>query len=1359
MPIEFRILGPLELSADGGVLPLGSPKQRALLAVLLVHANETVSRDRLIEELWAEAAPASVESAFHVYLSRLRRLLEAAGGGDQLAREAHGYRLRVDPEQLDATCFDRLAGEGGEALAAGRVELAADRLRQALTLWRGPALADLQSERFAITASARLEEKRVFALEQRLEADLALGRHGDLISELEALVAEHPYREHLRAHLMLALYRSGRQADALRAYQEARRLLADELGLEPGHELKELEQAILRQDPTLTLEHRVKSQTKSESEPEPSLPLGAAPLREERKVVTVLFVDPIRPTDRSEGFDPEDIRLFQERYWTPVRREVERYGGTVDRFVDDAVVALFGAPRSHEDDPERAVRAALAIRGWARDQESGEVRIGIATGEALVRVGAQPLAGEGMAAGDVITTAPRLGAAASPNAILVGENVYRATEHVIDYREAEPVAAKDNQIAAWEALQVRSRLEADDGHQTPLVGRTRELELLLSTLARVREERSPQLVTLVGVPGIGKSRLVYELMRAVEASPDLVTWRRGRSLSYGDGISFWALAEIVKVEAGILETDTEQEAGKKLWLAASDLLRDEDEARWVERELRPLVGLHGRAEPALDRRKEAFAAWRRFLEALAERRPLVLVFEDLHWADDGLLDFIDSLVEWIRGAPLLVVTTARPELLERRPQWAGGKANAATLSLSPLPKQETVQLLDALLTRPLPATETRSLLTYTGGNPLYAEQYARMLAERVDAEGLPMPETVQAIIAARLDALRLEEKALLQDAAVIGRVFWSGALRGDPQAARAGLHALERKEFVSRESHSAVEGEEQYVFRHVLLRDVAYSQIPRADRADKHLQAAEWLGSLARREDNAETVARHHLSALEYLRSLGKDWSHVAAPARRALLEAGERASSLNAFRAAAEYYEQALALSPDDDAKRPLISFALAEALHRSGAQEQDERLEQAREQLLAIGNFEQAAEAEAMLADAAWQQGRYEPCREHSERALALLPDRRASAARARVLMAVAHHRHQRGEHEAVIEYAREALTIAEALNLPETRADALVTLGTTRVFLADAAGVEDIEQGLALALETNSLIVAERGYEALWIAIAIDTTSEFRRLPELYEEAIRIAERLGNRHLLRGAQSARITTQRFMGEWDNALRAADAFIAESDRANANAFGVRLQRAYIRQARDDLAGALEDIERTLEDEKALEGSRSRMRSFLTVFLLAELGRRNEARELVDEMRRSSAVEGSRPPSRFPWLAFPEFALVAADVGYLDKFQAALDALTRRRPPDIAAQAIIEGKLVEAAGLLTDMGRLAAAARVRLSAAERLIEGGHHAQASEQLDKALAFYESVRATRYIRQAEALSAANNAAKMQGAGRN
>ncbi|MGZ6692081.1 MAG: BTAD domain-containing putative transcriptional regulator [Solirubrobacteraceae bacterium] len=1343
MPIEFRILGPLELSVDDRVLPLGSPKQRALLALLLVHANETISRDQLIEELWAEAAPATVESGFHVYLSRLRRMLDTAAASGLLVREAHGYRLRVEPQQLDASRFDSLVGEGSEALAGGNAELAADFLRQALTLWRGPALADVQSERFAITASARLEEKRISAVEQRVEADLALGCHRQLIGELEPLVTEHPYRERLRAQLMLALYGCGRQTEALRAYQQARHV-ADELGLEPGRELKELEQAILRQDEALTFPPRVKSVTAPELAPPPA-PVEIGSPREERKVVTVLFVDPGGSADEAGGLDPEEVRLVQERYWIPFRREIERHGGTVDRFADDAVIALFGAPQAHEDDPERAVRAALAIRSWACEEEGRHVRIGIATGEALVRVGLQPH-GEGMAAGEVIITAPRLAAAAAPNGIHVGESVHQATKHAIDYREVEPVPANGKAFTVWEALQARSQLDADDVHEaSTLVGRVREIELLLSTFARVREERAPQLVTLVGVPGIGKSRLVYELMRALEAKPELVTWRLGRSLSYGDGVSFSALAEIVKAEAGILESDTGDEASDKLSRVVHELLGVEVEAQWVEGELRPLAGLPDDGEPASDRRNEAFAAWRRFFEALAERHPLVLVFEDLHWADDGLLDFIDALVEWIGGVPLLVLATARPELLERRPQWAGGKANAATLSLSPLPDQETVRLLNALLERSVRPTETQALLSHTGGNPLYAVQYARMLSERGDADALPLPGTVHAIIAARLDALSVEEKSLLQNAAVVGRVFWGGALDSDPEAVRVALHSLERKEFVGRESHSAVAGEEQYVFRHVLLHDVAYGQIPRADRADLHLRAAEWLESFGRREDHAETIAQHYLSTLQYLRALGNDCSRIAAPARRALVEAGERASRLNAFEVAAGYYDQALALWPHDDAKRPLVSFAFAEALHRRGAEGQRERLQQAKEELLAIGDLERAAEAEAMLAEAAWFDGNDELCRQHLERALGLLHQRPASAARARVLATVARHRaNPIAEWEAVVDLASEALTIAEALDLAEIRADARITLGKARVFLADAAGLEDIEQGLALAVATNSLIVAERGYEALWLAIAIEATSEFRRLPEVYEEAIRVAERLGNIHLLRSAQSAMIATQRFVGEWDDALQAADAFIAESERAGTHPHGVRLQRAYIRQARDDSAGALEDIEKSLEAQKAREASsRPHLRSVMAVFLLVELGRLEQARTLADEV-----------VDRHPWLGLSEFALIAADVGYLSKVRAALDALSRRRPPDIAAEAIIEGRFVEAADVLAEMGRMAAAARVRLRAAETLVAEGCHGEASEQLDKALAFYRSVSATRYIRQAEALIAASNSAQEQ-----
>jgi class 3 adenylate cyclase len=403
--------------------------------------------------------------------------------------------------------------------------------------------------------------------------------------------------------------------------------------------------------------------------------VAAEPLAgEERKVVSVLFADLVGFTSRAEQLDPEDVRALLLPYFARLRAELERFGGTVEKFIGDAVMAVFGAPVAHEDDPERAVRAALAIRNWAREEERIQVRLAVNTGEALVVLGARPVQGEGMAAGDVVNTAARLQAAAPVNGVLVGERTFRATRQAIEYRRAAPVAAKGKRepVAAWEAVGARARFGVDVPHQarTALVGRERELGVLRDALARVRSERSPQLVTLAGVPGIGKSRLLYELWQIVEAEAELISWRQGRSLPYGEGVSFWALTEMVKAQAGILETDTTGEAGGKLAEMTAEVMPGSADADWVQRHLGALVGLgSGGVSAGGDRRGEVFAAWRQFFEALAERRPLVLVFEDLHWADDGLLDFVDYLADWADQVPLLVVATARPELLARRPGW------------------------------------------------------------------------------------------------------------------------------------------------------------------------------------------------------------------------------------------------------------------------------------------------------------------------------------------------------------------------------------------------------------------------------------------------------------------------------------------------------------------------------------------------------------------------------------------------------------------------------------------------------------------------------------------------------------------
>jgi class 3 adenylate cyclase len=446
--------------------------------------------------------------------------------------------------------------------------------------------------------------------------------------------------------------------------------------------------------------------------------------REERKVVTVLFADLVGFTSQAESLDPEDVRDLLGGYHRRLRAELERHGGTVEKFIGDAVMALFGAPMAHEDDPERAVRAAFAIRDAIAERNEAEgrdlhVRIGITTGEALVNLGARPDAGEGMATGDVVNTAARLQSAAPVDGVLVDERTFRAAERAIVLREAEPVTAKGKAepVPAWEAVEPKARLGVDVARtaSTPLVGRAHEVDVLGGALARTRRERSPQLVTLVGVPGIGKSRLVHELLQVVEADPELIVWRQGRSLPYGEGVSFSALGEMVKAQAGILETDAEDEAAAKLRDAVADLVPDSEDCRWVDRHVRPLVGLAREGEAG---REEAFAAWRRFLEALAERGPAVLVFEDLHWADDGLLDFVEHLVDWASGVPLLVVCTARPEVLTRRPGWGGGKPNATTLSLAPLSDEETVRLLGLLLDRAvMPAEEQADAACPRGRQP------------------------------------------------------------------------------------------------------------------------------------------------------------------------------------------------------------------------------------------------------------------------------------------------------------------------------------------------------------------------------------------------------------------------------------------------------------------------------------------------------------------------------------------------------------------------------------------------------------------------------------------------------------------
>ena len=1085
--------------------------------------------------------------------------------------------------------------------------------------------------------------------------------------------------------------------------------------------------------------------------------------REERKVVTVFFADLVGFTGRAEQLDPEDVRAMLSPYYVRLRSEIERFGGTVEKFIGDAVMAVFGAPVTHEDDPERAVRAALAARDAVQELNDANpaldlhVRIAVNTGEVVVAIDVDPSGGEGMVAGDVVNTAARLQQAAPVDGILVGETTYRATERTIEYSESEPVRAKGKAepIPVWEAMAARARLGVDVEQRgaAPLVGRAEELDWLTDGLARTLRERRTQLVTLVGVPGIGKSRLVWELAQAVDDDPELIVyWRQGRSLPYGEGVAFWAVGEMVKAQAGILETDSAEAAEGKLHETVADLIPDAESANWIESHLRPLVGLTGEEDPSGDRRDEDFAAWRRFFEALAERRPLVLIFEDLHWADDHLLDFVDHLVDWVSDAPLLVIGTARPELLERRPSWGGGKSNAATVSLSPLSEEETARLLASLLGQTvMPAELQAPLLARTGGNPLYAEEYARMVSERgiAPADGA-LPETVQGIVAARLDALSPEDKAHIQNAAVLGKVFWSGALAAMTGVQRwtveESLHRLERKEFVRRERRSSVATETEYVFRHVLVRDVAYGQVPRADRAEKHRRAAEWIEALSSdREDRAEMLAYHYSSALEFARAAGQDVEPLAERARLALREAGDRAYGLSAWGAAVRFYEEALELWTAEDSERGMLLFRYGQVVSLHDASGRGaEILENARDVLFASGAREQAAMAEVALVDAYWFRGEPERAREHLRRSAELIEGAPPSRPKAFVLSQVARFAMLSDEDARAVEVARETLAMVDELDdaSNEVRAQALNIIGTSRTKLGERDGLKDLERCIE--------ITQPGSYERLRAYINLGSTlSELGELPrsfEAHEEGLREAERFGSLRAKRWLVAEVAIDDFYRGRWDVSVARADGFVDEVEAGQPHYMeaAVRAARALIRLGRGDQAGALQDSECSV----ALTGEAGDpqlVNPSLAVHsrILLAAGRRADAGRSVDELLGLLALGKTGFISY--WGIPLAFVLTALGRGR------ELETATKGRMEtrwQIAALAYVAGDFERSANLLDDIGSVVDAAYARMRAAEVLATEGRRAEADAQVQSALTVFRSVGATAYVNEAETLFAAS-----------
>ncbi len=627
--------------------------------------------------------------------------------------------------------------------------------------------------------------------------------------------------------------------------------------------------------------------------------------------MSVVFVDLVGFTERSERLDPEDVRAFLAPYHDLVRDELESFGGIVEKFIGDAIVAVFGAPTAYGDDAERAVRAALAVRDAVADLDARSlrldlrVRIAVNTGEALVTLGARPELGEAMVAGDVVNTASRLQSAAPVNGVIVGRETYNATRDAIEFEAAEPVQAKGKAepVEAWTA--VRPLHPAGERRLSgALVGRTRELEVLRGIWERVAGEAVPHLVTVLGPAGIGKTRLAQEFSALVEGLGGRSV--HGRSLPYRESSAYFAFATQVKALCGIFESDPPEVGLRKLRERVKGDLPPGASAETVTQHLAILLGL----DPAgsVEDREELFFSVRCFIEAVAREQPMMFVLEDIHWADRGLLDLVELLAARLRDLPVLLLTLARPELIDSRPAWGGGLTAYTALPLAPLSATEGEELASLRL-RDLRHDDAVRLAETAGGNPLFIEQLTATMAESGPSTPGALPNTIRGLVGARLDALPAEERSLLLDAAVVGKTFWRGAIdpvRAETEGLSELLGTLERRDLIMRDTASIIEGEQQFSFKHVLIRDVAYELLPRAERRERHARVAEFFEEATSEVgEAAAALARHWRAAGDPERALGY------------FVRAAEQAERGWAKDQAAILYREALDLVQEEDGDR----------------------------------------------------------------------------------------------------------------------------------------------------------------------------------------------------------------------------------------------------------------------------------------------------------------------------------------------------------------------------------------------------------------------------------------------------------
>jgi class 3 adenylate cyclase/tetratricopeptide (TPR) repeat protein len=922
----------------------------------------------------------------------------------------------------------------------------------------------------------------------------------------------------------------------------------------------------------------------------------AAPVTE-RRLVSVLFADLVGFTTLVEGHDAEDARELLSRYFDAARDVVGRYGGTVEKFIGDAVMAVWGAPVAHEDDAERAVRAALELVDAVKALGSGiAARAGVLTGEAAVTLGT---IGQGMVAGDLVNTASRLQAVAPPGTVLVGETTQRAASRAIAFEEAgeQALKGKGSPVPAWRALRVvaerggRNRAET---LEAPFVGRDDELRLLKELFHATGREQRARLVSVTGIGGIGKTRLAWELEKYLDGLVGPIWRHEGRSPAYGEGITFWALGEMVRRRAGLVETDDERTTRTKIAETVAAHVPDPDERRWVEPALLTLLGIDaGAVDPA-----QLFGAWRMFFERLAATGTVVMVFEDLQWADPGLLDFIDALLEWSRSLPIFVLTLARPELLERRPDWGAGKRSFTSIFLEPLPAAAMRDLLAGLVPG-LPDAAVTAIVERADGVPLYAVETVRMLLAEGklalqggvyrpvgDLTTLAVPATLTALIASRLDGLEPHDRSLLCDAAVLGQSFTLAALAAvsglpEPEL-EPHLRSISRHELLALETDPRSPERGQYAFVQALIREVAYNTLARRRRTARHLAAARFFESLGS-DEAAGALAGHYLAAYRNAPE-GAEADAVAAQARIALRAAAERATALGSYDQALTFLDQALTVTTDPSEGAKLLEQA-GDAASAGGRHEAAEaHLRQAISTWRELGDRPAIARATAVLGRAllfGWR----------APEALALLEpaadefaDLAADSAGIALGGQLARAYFLTEDHRRAIEVADLVLEAAEHADLPAIVADTLVTRGTALAWLGrPVEGLALLAAGQQLA-ETHGL-VANRAYLAHNNRATIEGSRDPRAALEIARAGLARARLLGRRSMISILLGNAALSALRTGDWAWALAESEAALGEELDAPDRAFLLGNEVAFGALRGGAVADPLDEIARLVGD------------------------------------------------------------------------------------------------------------------------------------------------------------------------------